>query len=198
MSRARRISRTLVLALLCVGTLLLAAYLAWGREPGAPGQSDQGGPAPERNPVQGTATVRWVIDGDTPDVTLDGRRQRVRLRGIDAPESVGKGSPVECMGVQATGRLRALAPVGSTVTLEWEGHPYDRWGRLVAGVRTPAGLLAESLAEAGLARPMPGWGEGPDDAAIAAAYRRAEAARRGLFDPANGCDSWPGSAALAL
>ncbi|MCE1178570.1 MAG: thermonuclease family protein [Micrococcales bacterium] len=191
MSRARRVARLLVLALLCLATLLLAAYLAWGREGGEPADPPRREPgtttATSGAPQRGAASVRWVIDGDTLDVTLDGRRQRVRLQGIDAPESVGKGSPVECLGPEAAAHLRSLAPVGSRVTVEWRGHPYDRYGRLVAGVRTQEGLLNERMAEEGLARPLLGWGAGPYDAAITAAYRRAQLAHRGLFDPASGC-----------
>ena len=57
------------------------------------------------------ATVTRVVDGDTLIVRLaDGRRPRVRLIGIDTPESVRPDTPVACGGPQAT---RGDAPAGA-------------------------------------------------------------------------------------
>jgi micrococcal nuclease len=37
-----------------------------------------------------------VVDGDTIRVVQDGREEAVRYIGVDTPESVKPGSPVEC------------------------------------------------------------------------------------------------------
>lgn len=63
------------------------------------------------------AAVLRVVDGDTVDVELDGRRERVRLIGIDTPESVDPRRPAECYGVEASANAKALLE-GQAVFLE--------------------------------------------------------------------------------
>lgn len=76
------------------------------------------------------ATVVRVVDGDTFLARLDGRVLRVRLIGVDAPESVQPNAPVECFGVAAGRLLRRLLPVGSRVRGAYEpGGRRDRFGR---------------------------------------------------------------------
>ena len=93
------------------------------------------------------ATVAWVVDGDTFDARLGGRRMRVRLLGIDAPESVKRDAPVECYGPEASARLKLLLPKGSRVTVETDvgGDRRDRFGRLLA-YATPWGSRATANA----------------------------------------------------
>ena len=54
-----------------------------------------------RAPGPGTARVVAVIDGDTVDVAWAGRRDRVRLLGVDTPETVDPHRPIGCYGPQA-------------------------------------------------------------------------------------------------
>ena len=49
-----------------------------------------------QGPVSQGWTVTRVIDGDTVDVTRNRRTLRVRLIGIDSPETVHPFQPVEC------------------------------------------------------------------------------------------------------
>ncbi len=63
------------------------------------------------------AVVEWVIDGDTIDVFIGDDQERVRLLGIDAPESVDPNRPEQCFGEQASDWLRELLPVGTPVLL---------------------------------------------------------------------------------
>ncbi len=37
--------------------------------------------------LEANATIDYVVDGDTVDVVIDGREERVRLIGIDTPET---------------------------------------------------------------------------------------------------------------
>ncbi len=94
-------------------------------------------------------TVVTVVDGDTVDVRLTGgKRERVRLIGIDATE---RGA---CFSSQATSRARVLA-LDKQVVLR--GDPTqdtrDRYGRLLAYVWLPGGkdlgyrLTAEGFAK---------------------------------------------------
>ena len=92
--------------------------------------------------LEANATVERVVDGDTVVVDVDGTRERVRLIGIDTPESVKKGSPVECFGKEASKHLASLAPVGTSVRLERDAEERDRYGRTLAYVyRAADGLF---------------------------------------------------------
>jgi endonuclease YncB( thermonuclease family) len=76
-----------------------------------------------------------VVDGDTIDVRLaSGKRERVRLIGIDTPE---RGA---CFAAQATQRMRALA-LSKPVVLRGDRtqDTRDRYGRLLAYVWIPGG-----------------------------------------------------------
>jgi micrococcal nuclease len=55
------------------------------------------------DPVATTATVLKVVDGDTVDIVDDVRgRLRIRLLGIDTPETKKPGYTVGCWGPQAS------------------------------------------------------------------------------------------------
>ena len=55
------------------------------------------------DPVTTTATVLKVVDGDTVDIVDDVRgRLRIRLLGIDTPETKKPGYTVGCWGPEAT------------------------------------------------------------------------------------------------
>ena len=72
------------------------------------------------NGERGTAHVRVlrVVDGDTILVRMDGRRERVRYIGIDTPESVAPGQPVECYGPAAARENRRLVGGRSVVVAD--------------------------------------------------------------------------------
>lgn len=82
----------------------------------------------------GEGTVIRVIDGDTVDIALDGTDERVRLIGVDTPESVARDRPIQCYGVEASDRTKALLPAGTAVRLERDEVSRDRYGRLLAYV----------------------------------------------------------------
>jgi micrococcal nuclease len=77
--------------------------------------------------------VTRVVDGDTIHVRVDGRREKVRYIGVDTPESVKPGSPVECFGKAAAAANRRLVD-GERVRLRLDAEPRDRFGRLLAYV----------------------------------------------------------------
>lgn len=77
------------------------------------------------------ATVVKVVDGDTVELDIGGRHERVRLLGIDAPESVHPTLPVQCFGPEASAELGRLLPAGSTVRIERDAEPRDRYERLL-------------------------------------------------------------------
>jgi micrococcal nuclease len=92
------------------------------------------------------AAVTHIVDGDTIDVRLGDRDERVRYYGIDTPE---RGKP--CF-TEATDRNRELA--GDTVLLLPDARERDRFGRLLRyvfdtrGDSIDAALIAEGFAHA--------------------------------------------------
>lgn len=80
------------------------------------------------------APIVRVVDGDTIIVRLAGRNERVRLIGIDTPESVKPNTPVQCFALNASARTKALLPAGTPVKLVRDVDLRDRYGRLLAYV----------------------------------------------------------------
>jgi endonuclease YncB( thermonuclease family) len=79
-----------------------------------------------------------VVDGDTIRVSIDGTEYRVRYIGIDTPESVRPGSPVEEFAIEASEANRELV-VGRRLVLERDVSETDRFGRLLRYVWTVDG-----------------------------------------------------------
>ncbi len=82
----------------------------------------------------GSATVERVVDGDTIVVRISGRRDRVRLLGIDTPESVKPNTPVQCFAIAASNRTKSLLPPGTPVRLVGDVEQRDQYKRLLAYV----------------------------------------------------------------
>lgn len=88
-------------------------------------------------PAETPAQVVRVLDGDTIDVITGGRRQRVRLLGIDAPERTAlRTGRAECGGDDARRAAQALADGSPRVTLQTDPTQdvYDQYDRLLAYV----------------------------------------------------------------
>lgn len=91
-----------------------------------------------------SGTVERVVDGDTVRVVVDGQREdiSVRLIGIDTPETVAPGRPVECFGPEASAFAEQILD-GSRVLLEFDPTQgeTDRFDRTLAyvWVVSPAG-----------------------------------------------------------
>jgi micrococcal nuclease len=126
--------------------------------------------------------VTRVVDGDTVHVRLGGRDETVRYIGIDTPESVKPGTPVQCFAEAASARNRRLV-AGRDVTLRTVAEARDRYGRLLAYVyRRGDGLFVNAeLVREGFATIL----TIPPNVAHAAELRRLERAarqaRRGLW-----------------
>lgn len=91
-------------------------------------------PTATADPVPVTATVLRVVDGDTIDIRDDvGGRLRVRVLGIDTPETKRPGYTVGCWGPEAT-EFATTTMVGQRVSLEPDPtqNRTDRYGRTLA------------------------------------------------------------------
>jgi micrococcal nuclease len=151
----RLLRRRLVLRLLCV----LALGLAAGCE-GLP--EDIGGGGATRAPADLTTTraeraawpdaprdavpakVQRVSDGDTFVATVKGRRERIRVIGVDTPESVSPNQPDEPYGEEASDFAKHHLD-GETVRLAGDAEPRDRYGRMLAYVWLEDGTFWNAL-----------------------------------------------------
>jgi micrococcal nuclease len=89
---------------------------------------------PDSQGLDSNATVERIVDGDTLIADIDGRRERVRLLGIDTPESVAQNRPDQCYGEESSAYLKSLLPEGSAITLILDEEARDQYDRLLAYV----------------------------------------------------------------
>ena len=88
------------------------------------------------------ATLVSVTDGDTITVSVNGTKEKVRLIGIDTPETKKPDTPVQCFGPEASAYATSLLPAGTPLHLERDVEPRDKYGRLLAYVyRSEDGLF---------------------------------------------------------
>ncbi len=102
----------------------------------------------QRKAGDGFVRITKVNDGDTVTVLINGREERVRLIGIDAPEV-----DQEPWGRRARRRLQdIIRKTEKTVRLEFDMDERDRYGRLLAYLWTKNGrLINEEMVRAGYA-----------------------------------------------
>ncbi len=141
------------------------------------------GPSVGSPPGGDRAVVSRVVDGDTLEVMRNGRRTRVRLIGMDTPETVDPRRPDGCFGAEATKELRRLMS-GGEVLLQYDVDRADRFGRTLAYVFLADGTFVNlDLVRRGFARVL----TVPPNVAHAeefrAAEREARQANTGLWNP---------------
>jgi micrococcal nuclease len=121
--------------------LLLAIWRAYSSTaPKAPEQLEEG-----------IHEVRRVVDGDT---LLLASGARVRLQGINTPETVKPNHPVEAWGLEASKFTKGfIAKAGHRVRLTFSLERKDRYDRFLAYVWDGDVMLNEELLRAGLAYP---------------------------------------------
>lgn len=154
-----------------------------------PGRATEASAAPgSTGPLSANATVLFVSDGDTIGVEIDGVEERVRLIGIDTPETKKPNTPVQCFGPEATAFTESLLPDGTPLYIERDVEARDQYGRLLAYVyRADDGMFVNlQIVAQGYARPL----TIPPNVAHAdefvAAARQAEATDVGLWAGCSG------------
>jgi micrococcal nuclease len=76
--------------------------------------------------------VTKVVDGDTFDINMNGKIERIRLIGVDTPETVDPRKPVQCFGQEASNFTKNSIS-GKEIALETDvtqGYR-DKYGRLL-------------------------------------------------------------------
>ena len=127
----RQKRKLILLIVLLVVLLVVAACPDWWKklESGQPG----------------LYTVVEVNDGDTIVVDMNGRRETIRMIGVDTPETHRPETPVQCFGPQASTYTKNLL---SGVKVRLSADPLntnrDRYDRLLRYVYLPDGQLVQS------------------------------------------------------
>jgi micrococcal nuclease len=148
------------------------------------------------------AVVTRVVDGDTIVVRVTGRvegpgageaaiggEHRLRLIGIDTPESVKPNSPVECFALEASAAASALLE-GQEVKLVKDVEERDGFDRLLRYVYLGAEMTNARLVVNGYAHAFTYPPNVRHSELLAALQHDAEAGNRGLWAPGT-CDGEP-------
>lgn len=114
----------------------------------------------ESEAIAQEVTVNYVVDGDTFSINNNGVDERVRLIGIDTPETKNVEVP-ELYGSEASDYAKLKLLVGETVYLVYDKDKRDKYDRLLAYVylsKSDVGYIERSfnamLLERGFARVM--------------------------------------------
>lgn len=101
----------------------------------------------------GYYAITKVVDGDTIEVNMAGQTEKIRMIGIDTPETKKPNAPVQCYGPEASDfAMQTLT--GKSVRLDADtiGDNRDRYGRLLRYVYLQDGsLFQETMLSRGYA-----------------------------------------------
>jgi micrococcal nuclease len=96
------------------------------------------------------ATVTHVVDGDTIEVSLNGKEEEIRMLLIDTPETKHPSKPVEKFGPEASSYAKQVL-AGKQVGIHVGSEERDKYGRLLAYVWIGNTTYQEMVLEKGLA-----------------------------------------------
>jgi micrococcal nuclease len=180
--RLRRRSWGILLLLL---VLAVAVYRGWD------GLPPDGRAPPLETLSEGTYSLVRVVDGDTIIVApLEPRREssgpvpqaRLRLLGVDTPETVQPGHPVEPWGAEATAFTKEFLASSQPLEIRLDRRRKDRYGRFLAYVYVDGRMLNEELVRAGLAEVVDYPGDSPQiKRVLRQAEEEARDEQRGLW-----------------
>lgn len=139
---------------------------------------------------EGSYRVIKTTDGDTIDVEVAGKSQRVRLLGVDTPETKDPRKPVQCFGKEASAYTKRILE-NTVVRLEIDPtqDATDMYGRWLRYVFLPDGTnFNEQLIAQGYAYEYTFKTPGQYHAAFKAAEQTARSERRGLW-ASDACDT---------
>jgi micrococcal nuclease len=98
-----------------------------------PGCVDNARPT-TRADERSNAVVARAVDGDTIVASIGGVDEKVRLIGVNTPESVDPRRPVQCFGPEASHHTKELLPPGTPIRLVRDAEARDKYDRLLAYV----------------------------------------------------------------
>jgi micrococcal nuclease len=122
--------------------------------------------------------VERVVDGDTVDVIFDlgfevFRRERVRLQGVDTPESVTKDLKEKKLGLETKAFVGEWLKKQKRLVAQTSKDEGDKFGRFLARIRGDTECLNEILIRDGWAWAYDGGKKVKDFGVLAEARKRA-------------------------
>jgi micrococcal nuclease len=111
----------------------------------------QSKPAAQAAPGRDSVKVNRIVDGDTLEIEWKGKKEKIRLIGVDTPETKKPGTPVMYYGKEASEYTKKRLEK-QTVQLEWDVDRTDRYDRLLAYVWIGDELFNSTLVKEGYAR----------------------------------------------
>lgn len=81
-----------------------------------------------------TYDVIRVVDGDTIVIDLDGTETKIRMIGVDTPESVHSDNSKNCQFGKISSDYTENLLSNQSVSLEYDAEKYDKYGRVLAYV----------------------------------------------------------------
>jgi len=108
---------------------------------------------PDAGPGSAVVLVTRVVDGDTVEARIEEEVEDVRLIGVDTPETVKSGEPVQCFGPRASDFTHSQLE-GRRVRLVFGVERRDVYGRLLAYAYLDGRLFNSALLRRGLARSL--------------------------------------------
>lgn len=131
---------------------------------------------------QTQAHVTKVVDGDTIDVHIGNVTKRVRLIGINTPETVAPGVPVQCYGPEASAAMKNLVSDRDIIlTSDTSQLDVDRYGRLLRYAYLGNVFVNEYMVQQGFAFEYTYDRPYQFQTQFKAAQEEARAAKRGLW-----------------
>ncbi len=100
----------------------------------------------------GNYKVIRVVDGDTLEVDFNGTKEKVRLIGVDTPESVHPNAEKNSEEGKLTSKYTKSKLEGKEVALEFDVQERDRYGRLLAYVWFDGEMYNKHLLSIGYAK----------------------------------------------
>ncbi|WP_433713735.1 thermonuclease family protein [Nocardia sp. CA-084685] len=116
-----------------------------GQAPGV-GSASPAAAAPSPIPVpadaEGPFPVSRVVDGDTVSIQKDGKQVKVRMVGLDTPETWDPHKAAQCFGVEASNHAKQVL-TGKQVLVKPDSSQdsTDKYGRLLAYVWVDGALF---------------------------------------------------------
>lgn len=107
----------------------------------------------QKQEIDGKYLITEVVDGDTYKIHYEGKEQKIRLIGVDTPESVHPDKTKNTnYGKQASDYVKQLIE-NQYISLEFDVSKTDKYGRLLAYVYLENGqMLNEKLVKEGYAQ----------------------------------------------
>ena len=130
--------------------------------------------------------IKKVVDGDTVDVDIDLgfgvwlHKERVRIMGIDTPESRTRDKVEKLFGLASKQKLRDLLPIGSMQVLVVEEYDAKgKFGRILGDFEIEDKRVTEILVEEGHA--VAYFGGSKDEIALKHEANRQKLLREGII-----------------